>query len=202
MNKGNVFIISGPSGAGKGTIVEEILKKRNDLFLSISATSRKPREGEIDGESYFFITKEEFKEQIDKSLFLEHSFHYDNYYGTYKKTVKDKISKGINVILEIDINGAKQIKENSDCILIFVLPPSINELKKRIEKRNSENEQEIKDRIIRAYKEIATLNEYDYFIVNDDVINATNILNSIIESSNYRVTKEFINKIEEDIKFE
>ena len=125
--RGRLFVISGPSGTGKGTVLKELLKKRNDLWISVSATSRMPREGEADGVNYFFLSKDEFERKIDEQAFLEYAKFCDNYYGTPKKYVEEKMENGINVILEIEVNGAMQVKKSfPQAVLIFVLPPSID----------------------------------------------------------------------------
>lgn len=171
---GKLLVISGPSGVGKGTIVkhlEDLYEEKNKkLYLSISCTTRDPREGEVDGVNYFFITEKEFKKRIKKSDFLEYNVYgTGKYYGTGKSTVLRYLKKGYDVILEIDVNGYKQIKENyPDCIGIFIMPPDIDELYNRLKNRNTEDEEVIKVRLETAKNEINEKDIYDYIIVNEN----------------------------------
>lgn len=186
-NKGLLIVLSGPSGSGKGTVCKELLKNKA-YWLSISATTRNPREGEKHGESYYFLSKEEFKQQIEKENFLEYAEVYGNFYGTPKDTVMDKINKGINVILEIDIQGALMVKEMyREAILIFITPPSMEELKNRIIGRNSETEESFKLRFQSAFKELEFVPRYEYMVVNDKVDQATKKIESIITAEKCRV---------------
>lgn len=186
-NKGLLIVLSGPSGSGKGTVCKELLKNKA-YWLSISATTRNPREGEKHGESYYFLSKEEFKQQIEKENFLEYAEVYGNFYGTPKDTVMDKINKGINVILEIDIQGALMVKEMyREAILIFITPPSMEELKNRIIGRNSETEESFKLRFQSAFKELEFVPRYEYMVVNDKVDQATQKIESIITAEKCRV---------------
>lgn len=171
---GKLVVISGPSGVGKGTIVnhlKDIYKERNDhLYLSVSCTTRSPREGEIDGVSYYFIAEKEFKKRIKKGDFLEYNkYGTGKYYGTPKSTTIEYLDKGYDVILEIDINGYRQIKESyPDCIGIFIMPPSIDELYSRLKNRNTETEDVIKVRLEAAENEITNRDIYDYIIINEN----------------------------------
>ena len=152
--KGLLLVVSGPSGTGKGTICKDIVAKHEDINLSISATTRKPRVGEVEGKSYFFKTKEDFEDMVDKGEFLEHAMIYDNYYGTPKKAIFDELDMGRDVILEIEMQGAMQIKEvYPQAVFIFVLPPSLQELKNRIIGRGTETEEQIEktNKLIRQY---------------------------------------------------
>ena len=147
--KGRLFIISGPSGVGKGTIVSELLRRLGDsLELSVSATTREPREGEVDGRSYYFLTEDEFLKRVDNGGFLEHASVHGHYYGTPRPPVEEKLERGQDVILEIDVQGAMQVKENiSDGVFIFILPPSISELRKRLVRRGTESDQDLELRM-------------------------------------------------------
>ncbi len=186
--KGLLIVVSGPSGAGKGTICKELLKRRNDINVSVSATTRQPRAGEKHGVNYFFIDREEFENKIKNDEFLEHAVVYNNYYGTSKEFVLNKVAEGEDVLLEIDIQGAMQVKEKyPEGVFIFILPPSYEELKKRIIGRGSETEETLNTRFSSAYDEIKMVNNYDYFIVNDEVEKATDLMMYIILSERNRV---------------
>lgn len=203
MDKGLLIVISGPSGAGKGTICKELIKA-SDIEMSISETTREPRKSEVDGKNYFFVTREQFQEKVKQEGFLEYAEVYGNYYGTPKQFIIDKIEKGSNVILEIDIQGALQIKEKYDeAVFIFILPPSMMELKNRIVTRGSETQESLNKRYGNALDEISYIDKYDYCIINDKVDIAVKKVKTIIEAEHYRVTKEIYNKIEkykEEIK--
>ncbi len=180
MSKRNILlVISGPSGVGKGTIAN-ILKKKLDLALSISCTTRNPRPGEVDGREYFFISKEEFESKIKNGGFLEYSSHFDNYYGTPKDFVLNEL-KTKDVILEIDVNGGLLVKQNyKDAVLIMIAPPSKDELKNRLLKRNTESLEKIEFRLERVDYELAKASEYDYVVVNDDLQTAVKKTEEII----------------------
>ena len=188
---GDLIVISGPSGCGKGTVCSELLKRNDNLFLSISVTTRKPRNNEIDGVNYHFITEEDFKEKIKNNEFLEFAkVHSDNYYGTLKQNVINNINKGIDIILEIDIQGALQIKNTMPkAIFIFILPPSMKELKNRLIKRNTETKDQIITRFKNAYQEINEASKYNYVVINDDLDTAVNKVNSIIQAEKCRVDR-------------
>ncbi|PJI06647.1 MULTISPECIES: guanylate kinase [Clostridium] len=187
--KGLLIVISGPSGAGKGTICKALMKKQ-EFWLSVSATTRAPRNGEVDGKSYYFLTVEEFKSKISEGGFLEYAEVYGNYYGTPKKSVCDKLDKGEDVILEIDIQGALKVKQNyPEGVFIFILPPSMEELKKRIIGRKSETEESLMTRFKSAYKEINYVSKYNYAVVNDTVDKATEKICSIIKAEKCRVDR-------------
>ena len=164
-NQKKLIILTGPSGVGKGTVVKEILSKEKNFWLSISATTREPREGEKDGENYYFLNQEKFKEMIEQNLFLEWAQFAGNYYGTPLSSVNEKIKKGFTVLLEIEVEGARQIKNkfpNSQSI--FLLPPDKQELERRIRNRGTEEEEAIKKRLSRANYEISVSNEFDFAI--------------------------------------
>lgn len=167
MNKGKLIVFSAPSGCGKGTMLAEILKN-NNYRCSISATTRNPRRGEKNGVNYYFITNEEFEQKIKEDAFLEYAGYCDHYYGTLISEVDDYLKKGIDVILEIEVQGAlKVMKKRPEAISIFVAPPSINELRRRLKKRNTESNEVIEKRISEATNELAQAKNYNYIIVND-----------------------------------
>lgn len=187
--KGQLLVISGPSGAGKGTVCKSLLEK-NDIWISVSATTRKPRAGEVDGVNYFFIDKEEFLTRIDHDDFLEYAEVYGNYYGTPKSKVFEVLESGKDVILEIDIQGALKIKSAyPDGVFIFILPPSMEELESRITNRGSETPESLKTRLSSAYEEISFASKYDYAVINDEVNEAVRKIESIITAEKCRVYK-------------
>lgn len=189
MNKGLLVVISGPSGAGKGTICKALLQKQ-DFWISVSATTRKPRNGEVDGKSYYFLEVDEFKNRIANDGFLEYAEVYGNYYGTPKASVEEKLNQGEDVILEIDIQGALKVKENyPEGVFIFILPPSMEELKKRIIGRGSETKESLLRRFTSAYKEINYVSKYNYAVINDEVEEATKKIESIIIAERCRVDR-------------
>ena len=169
-NQKKLIILTGPSGVGKGTVVREILGKDKNIWLSISATTREPREGEKEGENYYFLNQEKFKEMISQNLFLEWAQFAGNYYGTPLSSVNEKIEKGFTVLLEIEVEGAKQIKEKfPESLSIFLLPPDKEELERRIRNRGTDKEEAIKRRLSRANYEIAVSNEFDFALTNHNV---------------------------------
>ncbi|GFP75990.1 guanylate kinase [Clostridium fungisolvens] len=189
-DKGILIVISGPSGAGKGTICKALVEKNDNLFISVSATTRKPRVGEVEGVNYYFITKEEFLQKVENDDFIEWAEVYGNYYGTPKSTVDQMLDEGINVILEIDIQGALKVKENArDGVFVFILPPSMEELKQRIINRGSETQESLMTRFKSAYQEINYVSKYNYAVVNDTVDEAVKKIESIILAEKCRVDR-------------
>lgn len=196
MNKGLLIVISGPSGCGKGTILAQILKDDN-FYYSISATTRAPRPGEIDGVNYFFLDKPRFEELIAQNGMLEHAFYCENYYGTPRTKVEEMLLQGKDVILEIEVKGAMQIKETCpEAVFIFILPPSLNELRRRLDKRGTETEERIQKRIAEAENEIRAAVHYDYIMVNGDLTEAVTELTAIITAEKC-TKKRSLNKIDE-----
>lgn len=198
--KGIIVVISGPSGSGKGTIVNELIKNEQ-YALSISATTRKPRIGEKEGIHYFFMSKEEFLEMINKEELVEWAEFCDNYYGTPKSYIEDKINKGKDVILEIEVQGALQVKKiYPEAILIFIIPPSLTELKNRLLKRGTETSEIIEKRLMRAVEELDFVKEYDYLLVNDSIDNVVNEINMIIKTEHFKANRRIslIEKIKKE----
>lgn len=189
--KGLLIVFSGPSGVGKGTVRKEVFEKLKDkLYYSISMTTRAVREGEKNGVDYFFKSREEFVKEIEKGNLLEYNEYVGNFYGTPKDIVFDKINNGIDVVLEIDVNGALQIKEKvPNCVSIFVAPPSFDELKQRLIGRNTDSTEIIEKRLKKAEVEIGKASVYDYIVINDDVQIASNEVVSIIESEHLKTER-------------
>lgn len=179
--KGKIFVISGPSGVGKGTLLKMLLEKHPEISFSVSATTRKPRPGEVDGVNYFYISKEKFEDSIKKDEFIEWAKFADNYYGTYKKTVEKALLEGKNIALEIEVQGAMQIREKMpEAILIFILPPSIDELKARLKGRNTEAEEVIQKRLSVVESEFEKRKYFNYEIINDNLDRALEELEKIV----------------------
>ena len=169
-NFNQLIILTGPSGVGKGTIIKKIVKKDNRFWVSISATTRKPRKGEVEGENYYFLSTSKFEEMIDKKLLIEWAKFAGNYYGTLLKPVVEKINEGFKVILEIEVEGAEQIRKKfPDALSIFLMPPSKNELEKRIRNRGTDKEDSIIKRLERASFEMDSAKEFDHVITNLNV---------------------------------
>ena len=181
LSKGKLFVLSGPSGVGKGTLREHALNDLSNLVYSISCTTRKPRAGETDGVEYRFITHEKFEDDIRQNLFLEYAHVHSDYYGTLKADVERELDAGKNVLLEIDVQGALQVRDKiPEAVLIFVAPPSIEILESRLRNRHTESEEALRVRLSNAAKELDLQNEYDYIIVNDDLDKACDELRRII----------------------
>jgi len=190
MAKGFLMVLSGPSGSGKGTVSKALMERRDDIVFSVSTTTRKPRVGEVDGENYFFQTEEKFQDMVKNGEFLEYAFVHTNYYGTPKEFVMKEIEKGEIVLLEIDVQGALQIKKNyKEAVFIFLLPPTMDELRDRIVKRGTETEEDINTRFANAFMELDFVGEYDFFVVNDKVENAVKDIEAIIHSERLRVKR-------------
>ncbi len=202
-DKGLLLVISGFSGAGKGTVVKRLLEQHNDYALSISATTRSPREGEQDGREYFFKSKEEFEKMIEASELIEYARYVDNYYGTPKAYVEEQLKEGKNVILEIEIQGALNIKSMfPDAVLLFIMPPSAKELERRLVGRGTEDEATIRARLSRASEEAHGVENYNYIFINDDVDACVETIDSIVKSEKRKAANNInlINNIKEELK--
>ena len=201
--KGLLLVVSGPSGVGKGTICKALMKLREDIVLSISMTTRAPRTGEVEGVNYFFTNREAFEGMIERGALLEYAKVYDNYYGTPKAFVMEQLEKGVDVLLEIDIQGALQVKaQYPEGIFIFILPPTMAELRNRIIGRGTETAEAIDKRFTAAYNEIDLIENYNYYIFNDRVDLATARLISIIEAERLRIRPQSVKELIREIKEE
>jgi len=190
MTKGFLLVISGPSASGKGTVCKKLLERNKDLIFSISATTRKARKGEIDGVNYFFVDEQTFDEMVKNGEFLEYALVHGNKYGTPKKFVVDQVNKGEIVILEIDVQGALQIRELFDeAVFIFLLPPSMEELKNRIIKRGTESKEDIDIRLKNAANELKLIDKYDYIVINDEIDEAVEQIEAIIKAEKLKVKR-------------
>lgn len=200
---GQLIVISAPSGCGKGSIINGVLEKNKNMWLSVSTTSRKIRENDIPGVTYNFVTEEEFKQKIEEGFFLEYTNYAGNYYGTPKGTIKEKLDQGIDVILEIEIEGAANIKKLiPEAIFIFILPPSLKDMVKRLKKRGTDSKEKILERFHTAYKEINEVTKYNYVVINDILEDAINKVEAIIKAEKCRVDRieeVFVDTKEEEI---
>ena len=202
--KGILAVVSGFSGAGKGTLMKALLSEHADQYaLSISATTRGPREGEVDGREYFFKTKEQFEQMIAEDALIEHACYVGNYYGTPKSYVMEQLEAGKNVILEIEIQGALAVKEKfPDTLLLFVTPPSAQELERRLRGRGTETDEVIKSRLKRAVEEAEFMDRYDYILVNDELETCVQEMHELIQAQRNKTSQnqEFIVEMKEDLK--
>lgn len=201
---GQLIIVSAPSGSGKDTVVKKLMEKSTaPIWVSVSATSRKPRNGEVEGKDYYFLSKDDFKEKIDEGFFLEYAEYAGNYYGTPKKYIKEKLDQGIDVILIIEIQGAKKVKEMlPESLLIFIMPPSLKTLVKRLKRRGTDSNEKIIERFHTAYKEINEVTKYNYVVVNDILDDAVDKVDAIIKAEKCRVDRieeVFLDTKEEEI---
>lgn len=197
--KGHLIIVSGPSGVGKGTVCEEIMRQRPSLKLSISATTRPKRPHEVSGESYFFYSMEEFQDLIAQNKLIEYAKVHGNFYGTPRDYVMENLEKGEDVILEIDVQGAMQVKENLDeGVFIFLLPPEIQDLADRLHHRGTEDEDQIALRLKNSQGELANLHNYDYAVVNDKVETCAETILHIIDAENQRIDAGLMKKYREE----
>ena len=198
-HRGKLIVVSGPSGAGKSTVIGKVMDRRNDLCFSVSATTRKPREGEVDGVNYFFVTGTEFDRMIGDDELLEHAEYNRDNYGTPRAYVEEKRRAGMHVLLDIEVQGARQVRERvPEAIKIFIIPPSLQVLEQRLRGRGTETEEQIQRRLARARGEYREADFYDYVVINDNLETAANELNAIItaelcryaERKNYLVPEE------------
>ena len=203
MNKGILVVVSGFSGSGKGTLMKKILETYDNYALSISMTTRKPREGERDGIEYFFTDKEKFEQKISEEQLIEYACYCENYYGTPREYVEQQLAAGKDVILEIEIQGALKVKAKyPDCLLLFVTPPSAKELERRLVGRGTESPEVVSKRLARAVEESEGIEAYDYIVINDDLEECVKQLHSIVCNAHNAPTRctEFIKNIREELK--
>lgn len=187
MEKGKTFIISGPSGVGKSTILHKLFERRKNLYFSVSATTRAPRAGERDGVHYHFSTVEEFRAQIEQGAFLEYAEFVGNYYGTPRRYVDEAMARGEDVILDIELQGANQVHAvRPETVRIFILPPSVAELERRLTDRGTESAEKVQSRLARAREELKSVHTYDYIVINDDVEHAVSELDAIMTAEHCR----------------
>ena len=200
--KGILIVVSGFSGAGKGTLMKELLKRYDNYALSISATTRAPREGETDGKEYFFVTKEQFEKMRDERKLIEYAQYVNNYYGTPKEYVEQKMAEGKDVILEIEIQGALKVKKRfPDALLLFVTPPSAEELRRRLVGRGTETLEVINARLARAAEEASGMEAYDYLLINDDLDRCVEEMHQLIQLQHRKTSYhlDFLSKMREDL---
>jgi guanylate kinase len=179
---GKVFVITGPSGVGKGTLIEQLLERVPELELSISATTREPRPGEVDGRDYFFLSPEEFRRRLEAGDFLEHASYSGNYYGTLKQEVEERLAEGRSVVLEIEVQGARQVRDalGDDAVLIFIAPPDEDVLRERLEGRGTDSPEAIEQRLRTAEIELGARSEFPLEVVNDEVQKAASQLETLV----------------------
>ncbi len=200
MNKGLVIVVSAPSGGGKGTILKELFKRNANMKFSVSATTRKPRPGEVDGQSYYFTDKEHFEELIAEGKMLEHAEYCGNYYGTPKEPIEKAVAEGYDIVLEIEVQGGAQIKKKiPDCVSVFITPPSMEVLERRLRNRGTETDEVIKNRLNTALQEIPHAKDYDYIVVNDELEKAVDELEAIIKAEKLRYERNKNLEIFDDI---
>lgn len=188
--KGLLVVVSGPSGAGKGTVCQKLLSQRENVRYSVSATTRKPREGEVEGQNYFFVSESKFLDMLENDALIEWDKYCDNYYGTPKNYVESCLEDGLDIVLEITVEGALEIKQKyPDCVLIFILPPSFEELRRRIESRATERCDIIEKRLLQASNELKHVSKYDYLILNDSVDHAVLNIEKVLDAERLKPSR-------------
>ena len=188
--RGELIVLSGPSGVGKSTVIAELLSNRRDIHFSVSFTTRQPRVGEEHGVNYYFVSREEFERMIEADELLEYAQYVDNYYGTSLKIIEEKLQRGVDVLLDIEVQGAAKVREKCpEAVCIFIIPPSLEELSRRLRKRNTDSEDVIAQRLAKAREECRECTKYDYLVVNDNVMSSAQEILSILEAESCRVSK-------------
>ena len=201
--KGKLIVISGPSGAGKSTVVFKAIEGREDFCFSTSVTTRKPRPGEVDGREYFFVDPDRFKEMVANDELLEHAEYVANSYGTPRAYVEEKLAAGMNVLLDIEVQGARQIHEKKpDAVMIFIIPPSLEELEKRLRGRGTDTDRAIEARLIRARQEYQEADFYDYLIINDKLEECTETIHQLVQREHLRMSAnlDMVEKIKKELE--
>lgn len=186
--KGQLIVLSGPSGAGKSTVIKQLMEKRGNIHFSVSYTTRQPRAGEVDGVSYNFVDRAEFERMIANNEFLEYAEYSKNYYGTSLKVIEEKQAAGVDVMLDIEVQGAANVRAKCpDAVLVFIVPPTYEELERRLRGRGTDSEEVIQMRLKRALEEIQEVDKYDYLVINDQVVKAADELDAIMSAAEIRV---------------
>ena len=199
MKRGTLLVISGSSGVGKSTVIAQVMKERPDLYFSVSFTTRPPREGEVHGVNYYFVTREDFEDRIERGEFLEYAEYVGNYYGTSMEVIREKLDKGVDVLLDIEVQGAAKVREKlPDAVTLFLIPPSFEELSRRLRARGTDSEEKIAKRLETARREAKEIVHYDYVVVNDTVPNAAREVLAILTAAGCR-TERRIHLIEEGV---
>lgn len=189
-DRGELIVLSGPSGVGKSTVISELLSSRRDIHFSVSFTTRQPRTGEEDGVNYNFVSREEFQRMIANQELLEYAEYVGNYYGTSLKVIREQLDRGVDVLLDIEVQGAAKVRERCpEAVLIFLIPPSIEELSRRLHRRNTDQEEVIQRRLEKAQQECRECVNYDYLVVNDTVVSAAGAIGAILQSEQCRTGK-------------
>lgn len=201
--KGLLIVVSGFAGSGKGTLMKRLVEDYEGYALSVSMTTRNPRPGEVHGREYFFVSKEEFEQKIETDGLIEYASYVENYYGTPREYVEEQMAAGKDVVLEIETQGALKVKSRfPDAVLIFVLPPSVEELYRRLKNRGTETEEVIRKRMSRAEKEADVIGKYDYIVINDEIDESVRTLHGLIEAAHHTAgrNEEFIRGIQKDLR--